>query len=263
MAIHPTVIIQGELEAPDDVEIGPYCVIRGFVKLGHRCRIDPHVTLGTPESEIIMGDDNYVCSGAVLGGWPQDLSYKGERHRLEIGHGNVFREFVTVNIGTRKGDGVTRIGNHNYFMNIVHIGHDCQIGNGVVIAADSHLGGHTIVEDYAVIGGVCAFNQFVRVGQGAFVAGGSIVRKDILPFARAGMGEGHEAVCRASNKIGLKRRGYSDYEIDQVHKALRIIIMGSVTLAEAIERIQREVDLIPPVEHILNFIKTSKRGIAL
>ncbi|MCS6838478.1 MAG: acyl-ACP--UDP-N-acetylglucosamine O-acyltransferase [Bdellovibrionaceae bacterium] len=259
MAIHPTVIIEGELVAPDDVQIGPYTVIRGKVKLGHRCRIDPHVTLGSQFSVIEMGDDNHVCSGAVLGGPPQDLSYKNESTSLIIGSRNVFREFVTVNIGTKKGGGVTRIGNDGYFMNIVHIGHDVQIGDRVVIAADCHLGGHTIIEDDVTIGGVSAFNQFVRVGKGAFIGGGSIVVKDILPFSKA---LGNHAICRASNKIGMQRKGYSAQEIESVHRAIRIILMGSETIGEAIERIKKECEMTPSVAHIISFIQESKRGIA-
>jgi UDP-N-acetylglucosamine acyltransferase len=260
MPIHPTVIIEGELEAPEDVYIGPYTVIRGRVKLGRGCKIDPHVTLGSEFSVIEMGDNNHVCSGAVLGGAPQDLTYKGEHHRLEIGHRNTFREFVTVNIGTTKGGGVTRIGDDNYLMNIVHLGHDVQVGNRVVIANDCHLGGHTIIEDDVTIGGVCAFNQFVRVGKGAFIGGGSIVVKDILPFSKA---LGNHAVCRASNKIGMQRKGYPAQEVESVHKAIRIILMGSSTMNEAIERIQNECYPCAPIDHLIQFIKSSKRGIAI
>lgn len=260
MGVHPTVIIEGELHAPEDVEIGPYSVIRGYVKLGHRCKIDPHVTLGSPQSIITMGEDNHICSGAVLGGEPQDLSYKGERNRLEIGDRNKIREFVTINIGTIKGGGVTRIGSDNYLMNIVHIGHDCQIGNRVVIAADCHLAGHTTVEDDVVIGGVCAFNQFVRIGRGAFIAGGSLVVKDILPFSTAA---GDHATCRATNKIGMQRKGYPTQEIETVHRAIRIILMGSSTMQEAIQRIEKECLPCEPIRHLIQFIKTSKRGIAL
>jgi UDP-N-acetylglucosamine acyltransferase len=259
MAIHPTAIIEGEIDIAPDVEIGPYTILRGKIKIGAGTRIDPHVTLGSKYSVIEMGEGNHVWSGAVLGGAPQDLSYKNEENKLIIGNYNTFREFVTVHIGTTKGGGVTKIGNNCYFMTTVHIGHDCQIGDRVVIATDSHLGGHTVFEDDATIGGVCAFNQFVRVGKCAFVGGGSVVVKDILPFSRA---QGNHAICRASNKIGMQRKGYSQSEIESLHKAIRIILMGSATIQEGIERVRNECEPSPALDHFIHFIQTSKRGIA-
>jgi UDP-N-acetylglucosamine acyltransferase len=259
MAIHPTVIIDGEVDIAPDVEIGPYSVLRGQIKIGSGTKIEPHVTLGSPYSCIEMGQGNHIWSGAVLGGAPQDLSYQNERHKVVIGDHNIFREFVTVHIGTTKGGGVTRIGNNCYFMTTVHVGHDCQIGNKVVIAPDSHLGGHTVFEDDVTIGGVCAFNQFVRVGQCAFVGGGSVVVKDILPFSRA---LGNHATCRASNKIGMQRKGYSSSEVESVHRAIRIILMGSATIQEGLDRIRSECEPSPALEHFVQFILNSKRGIA-
>jgi len=259
MSIHPSCIIEGELDAPADIEIGAYTVIRGQVKIGAGCKIDPHVTLGSRFSVIEMGEGNHICSGAVIGGAPQDLSYCNEQHKIVIGHRNTLREFVTVNIGTTKGGGVTRIGNNCYFMTTVHIGHDCQIGDRVVIANDSHLGGHTIIEDDATIGGVCAFNQFVRVGKCSFIGGGSVVVKDILPFSRA---LGNHAVVRASNKIGMQRKGYTNQDVENIHRAIRIILMGSSTIQEAIMRIRNECQMSAAIEHLLWFIQSSKRGIA-
>lgn len=259
MAIHPTVIIEGDINIAPDVEIGPYSVLRGQITIGSGTIIDPHVTLGSKYSIIEMGEGNHVWSGAVLGGAPQDLGYKNEQNKVVIGNHNVFREFVTIHIGTTKGGGVTRVGNNCYFMTTVHIGHDCQIGDRVVIAPDSHLGGHTTFEDDVTIGGVCAFNQFVRVGKGAFVGGGSVVVKDILPFSRA---LGNHATCRASNKIGMQRKGYSPVEVESVHKAIRIILMGSATIQEALDRIQVECEPSPALETLINFISSSKRGIA-
>lgn len=259
MAIHPTVIIEGEIDIAPDVEIGPYTVLRGKIKIGAGSKIDPHVTLGSKYSIIEMGEGNHVWSGAVLGGAPQDLGYKNEENKLIIGNNNTFREFVTIHIGTTKGGGVTRVGDQGYFMTTVHIGHDCQIGNRVVIAPDSHLGGHTIIEDDVNIGGVCAFNQFVRVGKGAFIGGGSVVIKDVLPFSRA---LGNHATSRASNKIGMQRKGYSPLEVESIHRAIRIILMGSATIQEGIERIKVECEPCPALDHFINFIHNSKRGIA-
>jgi UDP-N-acetylglucosamine acyltransferase len=140
------------------------------------------------------------------------------------------------------------------------VGHDCKIGNNVVVANNSHFGGHCFVEDNVVIGGICAFNQFCRIGKNSFVAGSSIVNKDILPFSRA---QGNWALVRATNKVGLLRKGFDKDDVDNIHKAIRIVIMGSHTLAEAYKRIENECVMSENIEYLVNFIKSSKRGIAI
>lgn len=258
--IHPTSVISGDAEIGPDVEIGPYCLIQGKVKIGKGSFIEGHATVGCRTSVIEIGENNHICPGAVIGGPPQDLSYKGEPTKLVIGSNNTFREFSTVNIATSKGEGVTTVGNNGYFMAYTHIGHDCKVGDFVTIANNSHLGGHCEIEDHVTIGGVCAFNQFTRVGRGAFVAGSSIVNKDILPFSRA---QGNWALVRATNKVGLLRKGFSREEVGSIHKAIRIIIMGSHTVDEGIERIRAECPTSENLEYLIRFIKSSKRGIAI
>lgn len=259
MKIHPSSVIQGDVEIADGVEIGPYCLIQGKVKIGRGTFVEGHVTLGSRYGVLEIGENNHFAPGAVIGGPPQDVSYKSEATRLRIGNNNVFREFSTANIATSKGSQETVIGSHNYFMAYTHIGHDCVIGNHVVIANDSHLGGHTEVEDNVTIGGVCAFNQFTKVGKNSFIAGSSVVNKDILPFSRA---QGNYAVCRATNKIGLQRKGFSAEEVENIHRALRIILMGSDTIEEGIQRIERECQQSENLSYLINFIRSSKRGIA-
>lgn len=259
MKVHPSTVIQGQVEMADDVEIGPYCLIQGQVRIGKGTIVEGHVTLGSRYGVLDIGENNSFAPGAVIGGPPQDITYKSEPTKLRIGQGNVFREFSTVNIATSKGDRETSIGNNNYFMAYTHVGHDCKIGNNVVIANDTHLGGHTIIEDNVVIGGVCAFNQFTRVGRNAFIAGSSVINKDILPFSRA---QGNYAVSRATNKIGLQRKGFSQEEVDNIHRAIRIVLMGSDTVEEGLGRIQKECTPSPNIEYLVNFIRNSKRGIA-
>ncbi len=259
MAIHPTVIIEGEIDIASDVEVGPYSVLRGKVTIGSGTRIDPHVTIGSESTEVVIGQRNHIWAGAVIGGHPQDLGYKKDLTRLIIGSDNVFREFSTLHVGTVKGGGQTVVGNNCYMMAYTHLGHDVHLGDRVVIANNSHLGGHTYVEDDVTIGGMCAFNQFVRVGKASFIGGGSIVVKDILPFTRA---LGNHAVCRASNKVGMQRKGYSPSEVENVHRAIRIILMGSTTLEEGVQRINSECERSPAIDHFIEFIKSSKRGIA-
>lgn len=259
MKIHPTSIISPEAEISEDVEIGPYCIIQGKVKIGRGSYIEGHATIGSRYGVVVMGENNHVSPGAVIGGPPQDMTYKSEPTQLIIGNNNVFREFSTMNIATSKGDKKTEIGNNCYFMSYTHVGHDCKIGDNVTVANDSHLGGHCIIEDNVTIGGVCAFNQFVRVGKNAFIAGSSVVIKDILPFSKA---QGNYAAARATNKIGLSRKGFSKEEVENIHRALRILIMGSDTFEEGIARVQEECTASPAIEYLIQFIKQSKRGVA-
>ena len=257
--IHPTTIIQGDFFADDDVEIGPYCLIQGTVRLGKGTLVEGHVTLGSRYGQMTVGERNRFYPGAVIGGPPQDITYKNESTKLIIGDDNVFREFATANLATTKGDKETVIGNNNYMMAYTHIGHDCKIGNHVVIANDTHIGGHTVIEDHVNIGGVCAFNQNTIVGKGAFIAGSSVVNKDILPFSKA---QGVYAVCRATNKIGLQRKGFSNEEVENIHRAMRFVIMSNDTIDEAIQKIQRECEMTENIEYFIRFIRSSKRGIA-
>ncbi len=258
--VHPTSILSPDVELGPDVEIGPYCMIQGKVKIGRGTLIEGHATVGSRSGIIELGENNHISPGAVIGGPPQDISYKGEPTKLIIGSNNVFREFSTVNIATSKGDGQTEVGNNCYFMAYTHVGHDCKVGNNVVMANDTHLGGHCEIQDNVVIGGVCAFNQFTRVGRNAFVAGSSVVNKDILPFSRA---LGNWATVRATNKVGLLRKGFSKDEVQNVHKAIRMLIMGKGTVEEAIARIQSDCAPSPNIDFLIHFVKSSKRGIAI
>lgn len=256
--IHPSTVITGDVEIEDGVEIGPYCLIQGKVKIKKGTFIEGHVTLGSRYGVLDIGENNHIAPGAVIGGPPQDLTYKSEPTRLVIGNNNVIREFATINIATSKGDKTTEVGNGNYLMAYTHIGHDCKIRNNVVIANNTHLGGHTVIEDDVIISGVCGFNQFTRVGKGAFVAGSSVVIKDILPYCRA---QGHYAVARATNKIGLARKGVPKGEILNIHKAMRILLKGGETLELSLVRIQQECEMTPHIQYLMQFIRDSKRGI--
>ncbi len=258
--IHPTSVISPDAEIGSDVEIGPYCLIQGKIKIGRGTYIEGHATVGCRSSIIVIGENNHIAPGAVIGGPPQDISYKGEPTQLIIGSNNVFREFATVNIATSKGDGKTEVGNNCYLMAYTHVGHDCKIHDNVIMANDTHLGGHCIIEENVVIGGMCAFNQFTKVGKGAFIGGSSIVNKDILPFSKA---HGNWALCKATNKIGLLRKGFSKEEAQNVHKALRILIMGKDTTDVLIERIKSDCLPSVNVDYLIHFVKSSKRGIAI
>ncbi len=259
MKIHPSAIIDKHVELGRNVEVGPFSVIKGRVRIGEGTRVASHVMIGSDHGIVEIGKDNVVFSGAMVGGPPQDLKYKNEPTKLVIGDRNNIREFVTVNIGTQSGGGVTRIGSDCLLMAYVHIAHDCTIGNHVVIANAANFAGHVIVEDQVKIGGVCAFNQFVRVGKHSFIAGDSAVNKDIIPFSIA---QGRYAVARAANSIGLERDGFVAVDIENIYKAVRIITKGERTIDEAVEEIRASCGFSEHIEYLINFIKSSERGIA-
>lgn len=260
MKIHPSSVVSKDVILADDVEIGPYCNIQGQVKIGQGTFVEGHVSIGSKYGIVEIGKNNRISPGAVLGGPPQDISYKAEPTKLIIGDNNVIREFTTLNLATSKGDGITEIGSNCYFMAYSHVGHDCKIGNSVTVANNTHFGGHCEIEDNVTIGGMSALNQFTRVGKYAFVAGSSIVNKDILPFTRA---QGNYALMRATNKVGLLRKGFSKEEVANIHKAIRIVIMGEGTIDEAVARIQSECVQSEQIQYFLHSIRASKRGIAI
>ncbi len=260
MKIHPSSVVSSDVVLDEDVEIGPYCNIQGQVKIGRGTFVEGHVTIGSRHGIVEIGKNNHIAPGAVIGGPPQDIGYKADPTKLVIGDNNVIREFATLNIATTKGGGVTTVGNNCYLMAYSHVGHDCTIGSNVIVANNTNFAGHCTVEDFVTIGGVCGFSQFTRIGKHAFVAGSSIANKDILPFSKA---EGNWALVRATNKVGLLRKGFSKEEVTNIHRAIRIIIMGSSTLAEAFTRIEQECTPSENISYLVDFIKQSKRGIAI
>jgi len=259
MKIHPSSVISKEAELADDVIIGPYCIVQGKVRIDSGTKLDSHVSLGSEYGIVEIGKNNHICAGAALGGPPQDIHYKNERTRLVIGDGNTIREFTSLNIGTARAKGVTKIGNRNLIMAYVHLGHDCQLGDNNVIVNSTQIAGHVEIDNNVTIGGVCGINQFVRIGSFSFIAGASSVHKDVIPFSIC---RGNYAVCAATNKIGLSRSGMSSENVENIHRAIRIIIKGSSTINEAVERILRECQVTSDVEYLINFVKNSKRGIA-
>lgn len=260
MGIHPTAIVSEAAKLADDVVVGPYVVIRGKTTVGSGTVVDQFASLGSDSTETIIGKNNRIHPGAVIGEVPQDLKYRGELTKLVVGDNNVFREYTTVNAGTPKGGGITSIGNSGLFMSYVHIAHDCKIGDHVVIANSGQLAGHVELANHVKVGGVCCFNQFVRAGIHAYIAGDSTVNKDILPFSIA---QGKYAVMRAANQVGMERSGYSKEDILSVRRAIRWITKGGGTVDEALERIEEECEPSEALQALTQFIKESQRGLAL
>ncbi len=257
MAIHPSSVISKEAQVSPSADIGPFCVVKGKVKIGDGCVLESHVSIGNEWGSVELGKNNRLHSGAFIGGPPQDLSYKGEPTQLVVGDNCAVREFATINCGTAKGGGVTRVGNNCLIMSYVHIAHDCQIGSHVVIANSTQLAGHVTFEDHVKVNGLCGFNQFVHVGAYAFIAGDSAVNKDVLPYTIA---QGKYAIMRALNSVGLERAGYPKIEIESVHRAVRILTKGEGTVDERLARIIAECDDNQLTRHFVGSIKASVAG---
>jgi UDP-N-acetylglucosamine acyltransferase len=259
LSIHPTAIISDKAEISSDATIGPYCVITGKVRIEAGTVVEAHVRIGSEFGEVTIGRDNYIQGGAALGGPAQDWTFEDAYARLEIGDHNRIGENATIHLGTAKQDGVTRIGNHTFLMAYSHVAHDCHVQDHALMINLAQLGGHSIVEPHAVVGGMVAVSQHVRLGRSSFLALGAMVNKDILPFTIA---EGHWAVPKATNKVGMRRAGYDTAEIRAVDRAVRVLLDRSLTVPEAIERVREHGDPSPAVAQLLEFAATSKRGLA-
>lgn len=226
------------------------------VELGERCRLISHVAIDGPTK---IGADNRVFPFAAVGGAPQDISYAGEPTRLEVGDDNVIREFVTINRGTVKGGGCTRVGDHNLIMAYTHIAHDCQIGSHIIMANAATLGGHVTVGDWANVGALCPVHHFVRIGAHSIIGGGTTITRDVLPFSKTSAERGARAY--GLNAVGLERRGFSTERIKKLHHAYRVLLASKLNTSQAIEKLKAEADRGEDVDALIEFIEASERGV--
>lgn len=253
--IHPTAIIHPGAKIGANCQIGPYCILGEHVELGPGCKLHAHVVI---DGHTRLGSTNEIYPFASLGLKSQDLKWAGGVTRVEIGDHNTLREGVTVHSATEDG-GVTRVGSHNNLLAYAHVAHNCTVGNYVVMSNVVALAGHVVVEDNAIVGGLTAVHQFCRIGRLAMVGGCSRVLQDIPPFMLA---EGSPAAPRTINKIGLERNGISDEAQVALRQAYKILHRAGLTISNALERIEKEVPLLPEVLHFLDFVRTSERGVA-
>jgi len=254
--IHPTAVIDPSAHVPSTCSIGPYCVVSAAVELGEHCELMSHVVVHGPAK---IGPHNRFFPFCAIGGEPQDLSFKGEPTRLEIGGHNVIREFVTINRGTSKGGGLTRIGNHTMLMAYAHVAHDCVIGDHVIMANAATLAGHVTIGEWASVGAFSAVHQFDVVGAHAYIGGGTIVTRDVLPFSKTVAAR--EAKAYGVNSIGLERRGFSKERIQKIQHAFRVLLNSKLNTTQALERLKQEGDLGEDVALLLKFIEDSERGV--
>jgi len=254
MQIHPTAIVSKKAKLAEDIQVGPYSIIAENVVIGKATQIHAYCRI---EGNTTIGCACQIFSGAVIGSRPQDLKYKGEKSFLEIGDNNIIREYSTFNPGTGQG-GKTVVGNNNLFMAYAHIAHDCIIGNDCIIANNGTLAGHVTIEDKAVVGGLVAIHQFVRIGRLSIIGGCSKVVQDIPPYSLC---DGHPARVYGLNLIGLRRNSISKDSIEQLKRAFKILFNTGLTTRHALEKIEQELLPDNEVSYLVNFIKNSQRGV--
>jgi UDP-N-acetylglucosamine acyltransferase len=254
--IHPSATVDSGAIVPASCFVGPYCIIGPEVELGEDCELVSHVSILGPSK---IGSHNRFFPFCAIGGEPQDVTYKGEKTRLEVGDHNVFREYVTLNRGTVKGGGVTRVGSHTLMLAYAHVGHDSQVGDHVMLVNAATLAGHVIMEEWSVLGAFSAVHQFCRVGAHAYIGGGTMVTKDVLPFAK--VVSPRDAGAYGLNAIGLERRGFSKERIQRIHHAFRVLFNSKLNTTQAVEKLRSEGNQGEDVAMLIRFIEASERGI--
>ncbi len=253
--IHPTAIVDPKAEMATGVRVGPYAIIGGGARIGRDTLIGPHVVI---EGRVEIGERCQIYAGAIIGTPPQDLKYRdGIFSGVRIGHENTIREYVTIHRASVE-NGWTTVGDGNFIMAGSHIAHDCRLGNGIVVVNYCGLSGFVEVEDRAVIGGLSGLHQFCRVGAMAYIGGGTRVAQDVPPYFIV---EGNPAEARGVNVVGLRRNDISPRVRLDLQRAFKIIYRSGLNRTQALERIKSEVTLSEPVQHLIEFIQTSKRGI--
>jgi UDP-N-acetylglucosamine acyltransferase len=256
MNAHPTAILDPDAKIHPSCKIGPYCTVGAGVEMGEDCELISHVAVAGPTK---IGARNRFFPFSSIGLAPQDLSYRGEPTRLEIGDDNTVREFVTINRGTAKGGGLTRVGDHTLIMAYAHVAHDCAIGDNVILANAATLGGHVTVEEWAVVGALCPVHQYVRIGAHSYIGGGTTITRDVLPFSKTVAARDTHAY--GLNATGLDRRGFSKERIRKIHHAYKVLLTSKLNTTQALEKLKSEQDRGEDVEMLIRFIEASERGV--
>lgn len=253
--VHPTAIVDPGAVLGEGVVVGPHAVIGPDVTIGAGTHVGASAFVQGPAT---IGRDNRIFPHACIGTDPQDLKFRGEVTRLEIGDRNHFREFCTVHRGTAKGGGLTRIGDDNLFMAYAHVAHDCQVGNRTIFANGATLAGHVEVGDDASISAFSAVHQFCRVGRHAYIGGYSVIVQDALPFVKT---VGSKPAVYGINRIGLQRKGFSEETIKRLERALRLLTRGGLNLGDAVVKLREELGDDPEVAYLADFIGSAERGV--
>jgi UDP-N-acetylglucosamine acyltransferase len=254
--IHPTAIISPSARLGANVKIAAYAVVGDEVELGEGCILRHHAVVHGPTR---LGRKNHIYPFAVIGGDPQDRNYANERVSLEVGDENTFREFCSINRGTKKGGGITRLGSHNLIMNYAHIGHDDQIGNHTEFVNGATLAGHVTVEDYAIIGAFCPIHQFCRIGQHSYIAANTVITQDVPPFSK--IVAPRETRCYGLNSVGLERHGFTPERIAALEKAYRLLLRSKLNTTQAVAAMRETLNGSEDVLQLISFIESAERGL--
>jgi UDP-N-acetylglucosamine acyltransferase len=237
-------------------EVGAFAVVGAGVELGEGCVVHPHAVVNGPSK---FGGRNVFHPFCVIGGDPQDYTFRGEHVELLAGDGNVFREHVTINRGTKKGGGITRIGNDNFFLAYSHIGHDCQIGNNTLFVNGATLAGHVTVQDFVTLGAFSPVHQFCRLGRYAYIGACTVITQDVLPFAL--IVTERETRCFGPNTIGLERKGFSPERIQALQRAFRLMLRSKRNTTQALDEMRKTLADSADVQEMIAFAEKAERGI--
>ena len=252
--IHPTALVSRSARLGTGVRVGAFAIVGDECTVGDGSVIEARATL---EKHVTLGRDVVVGSGSILGGDPQDLKFKGEVTTVEIGDGTRIREYATINRGTAQSFR-TSVGRNCFLMSYVHLAHDCHIGDGVIISNGTQLAGHVTIEDKAILSGLVAVHQFVKIGRHSFVGGCSRVAKDVPPYLKA---VGNPIKLYGLNSVGLQRSGFDDAVIRELKRAYRLFFRSELNVSQALERATAELHAYPEVQNFLQFFEGSQRGV--
>lgn len=256
MSVHPSAVIHPGARIDDSVEVGPFCTVGEGVAIGAGTRLVANVYVEGPAT---IGSENVFYPFSTVGIAPQDLKYHGEQAETIIGDRNLVREFVSIHRGTEGGGSLTSIGSDNLIQAYGHVAHDCRLGNHTILAHGATLGGHVVVEDYAVVGAQSGVHQYCRIGAHCYIGGYSVITQDVMPFSVVVSERGARAY--SVNKVGLERRGFDAEAIQRLHRSVRIFTKAGLNTEQALDRIEKEVDMDEHVARLVEFIRTSKRGV--
>lgn len=254
--IHPQALVAGSASLGDAVSIGAGAVVGEEVELGEGCVLHPHAVVQGPSK---FGKNNVFHSFSVVGGDPQDYTFRGERVELAAGDGNIFREYVTVSRGTEKGGGKTVVGDGNFFLAYSHIGHDCRIGSNTLFVNGATLAGHVTIEDFVTVGAFCPVHQFCRIGRYAYIGASTVITQDVPPFSR--VVTARETKSFGINTIGLERKGFSPERVKALKHAYRLLLRSKLNTSQALTEMKKELGNSADVQELIRFIEGAERGI--
>jgi UDP-N-acetylglucosamine acyltransferase len=254
--IHPQAIVAPGVKLGEGVKVGAYAMVGEDVELGDGCVVHAHAIVQGPAK---FGKNNVFHAFSVIGGDPQDYTYRGERTELVAGDDNIFREYVTVNRGTQKGGGRTKLGSGNFLLAYSHIGHDCQVGSHTLFVNGATLAGHVTVEDFVTVGAFCPVHQFCRLGRYAYIGAATVITQDVPPFSK--IVTERETKSFGINAIGLERKGFSAERVQALKRAYRLLLRSKLNTSQALAEMRKSLTDSADVRELIEFIESAERGI--